>query len=107
HPYWHLTSGKGQRATVRPRGPLVADDAEALVEAAIRGAGIVLCSDWLVGRQLQDGRLVPILDGGNAGERDAVYAVLAPHPLPPAKTRAFVTWIASRFTPVPPWRRAR
>ncbi|HEY7370535.1 MAG TPA: LysR family transcriptional regulator [Polyangia bacterium] len=107
HPYWRLTNAKGQRASVRARGPLVADDAEALVEAAVRGAGVVMCSDWLVGRQLRDGRLVSILDAWNIDDEGAIYAVVASKRLLPAKTRAFVSWIAAQLAPVPPWRSVR
>lgn len=95
----------GERVTMRVSGPLIADDAEALVEAAVKGLGIMQCTDWLVGRELSQGLLVPILDDWNLEDEGAVYAVVPSRHLLAAKTRAFVDWIATRFAPVPPWRR--
>ena len=67
----------------------------------------MLASDWLIGRELADGRLVEVLpgwsfDGAGTG---AVQAVLPSGRLVPAKTRAFVDWIAAAFAPAPPWSR--
>ena len=105
YPDWHLRNAMGERVTMRVSGPLIADDAEALVEAAVKGLGIMQCTDWLVGRELSQGLLVPILDDWNLEDEGAVYAVVPSRHLLAAKTRAFVDWIATRFAPVPPWRR--
>jgi DNA-binding transcriptional LysR family regulator len=62
YPVWHMTNKAGRKARVQVSGPLVSDDAEVLVEAAVQGLGLMMCTDWLVGRELGDGRLVPILE---------------------------------------------
>ena len=104
HPNWTFANGHGETVTVRANGPLVSDDAEALVQAAVRGLGIMLSTDWLVGRELAAGVLVPVLTQWLARDDGAIYAIVPSNRLSPAKTRAFIEWIASRFSPVPPWR---
>ncbi len=101
-PNWPLRYGT-ERVDVHVKGPLVSDDGEALAIAVMDGAGIMLASEWLVGRQLADGRLVRVLPGWSVegDDADAVSAVLPPGRLVPAKTRAFVEWVATAFTPAP------
>ena len=104
HPDWQFVDASGARVTVSPNGPLVADDAEALVAAAVQGVGIMLSTDWLVGRELADGRLMPVLEDWSLEDEGAIYTVVPSSHLLPAKTRVFIDWIASRYSPVPPWR---
>jgi DNA-binding transcriptional LysR family regulator len=104
YPDWHFTNDKDERVTIRARGPLVTDDAEALVAAAVQGTGIMMCTDWLAGRELAEGRLVPILSEWTMADEGAIYTLVPSKHLLAAKTRAFVDWMATRFAPVPPWR---
>jgi DNA-binding transcriptional LysR family regulator len=106
HPDWSFAR-EGRRVIVRAaaNAPLTADDGEALVHAAVAGVGIMLASDWLVGRELGDGRLVPLLEAWTHDKEGAVHAVVPSGRLLAGKTRAFLDWIAARFAPVPPWRR--
>lgn len=101
-PNWPLRRG-AERVDVHVKGPLVSDDGEALAIAAMGGAGIMLTSEWLVRRQLVDGALARVLPDWSVenDDADAVNAVLPSGRLVPAKTRAFVEWIATAFTPVP------
>lgn len=88
-PDWPLVRGN-QRRTVRPSGPLIADNSEAVLIAAIAGAGITLVADWLAGPALRAGKLIEVLPGW-AGKGDGgVYAILPPGRLVPTKTRTFV-----------------
>lgn len=59
---WSLMKN-GKRKTVHPVGPLVADNSEAVLTAAIEGLGIVYAADWLAGPALRVGKLVEILPG--------------------------------------------
>jgi DNA-binding transcriptional LysR family regulator len=77
------------------------------VAASVSGLGIMMCTDWLVGRELANGTLVPILSEWIPEDEAGVYVVVPSRGLQPAKTRAFVDWIASRYAPAPPWRDAR
>ena len=106
-PNWPLRRGT-ERIDVQVKGPLVSDDGEALAIAAADGAGVMLASEWLVKRQLTDGRLVRVLPDWSVENdgADAVSAILPPGRLVPAKTRAFVEWVATAFTPAP-WNASR
>jgi DNA-binding transcriptional LysR family regulator len=44
-------------------GPLVTDNAQAALVAAIDGLGVALTADWLVGPALRSGKLVEVLPG--------------------------------------------
>ncbi|CCV08185.1 Transcriptional regulator, LysR family [Mesorhizobium metallidurans STM 2683] len=104
-PAWEMTDSTGRRVTIEVSGPLVTDDAEVLVEAAVQGVGLMMSTDWLVGRELADGRLVPVLEDWTLADEGAVYVVMPSAKGQAAKTRAFADWIGKRFAPVPPWRR--
>lgn len=101
-PQWLLQKGT-KRMSVRPAGPLVTDNADVALVAAIEGAGIVLTADWLAGPALRDGRLVEVLPGWTARGNGGVYAVLPPGKLVPAKSRAFVDYFASALRSIPDW----
>lgn len=103
HPYWHLVKGGRPRVTVRPEGPYVSDDAEALLSACVAGTGIMLAADWLVARLVASGALVHVLPEWTTEEKGAVHLVTPSRRLVPAKTKAFARWLSRRFTPVPPW----
>ncbi|WIX26159.1 LysR family transcriptional regulator [Xanthomonas arboricola pv. corylina] len=92
HPFWHLRDGDKATA-IRIAGPLVTDDAQSLVQAAVSGAGIAMVSDWLAGPELCSGRLVPVLPDHPVENNETVYLVHPSARLVPAKTRAFADWI--------------
>lgn len=51
----------GKQKTIHPTGPLVADNSEVVLQAAIEGAGMTFVGDWLAGPALRAGKLVEIL----------------------------------------------
>ena len=105
-PDWPLQKG-GYQVTVRPSGPLVTDNAEVALLAAISGAGVLLSSDWLAGSALKSGELVEILPGWTIKEDGGIYAVLPPGRLIPAKTRVFVDHIAAGLAETADWSTAK
>ncbi|HET6321047.1 MAG TPA: LysR substrate-binding domain-containing protein [Hyphomicrobium sp.] len=92
-PDWSLSKA-GKRKTIRPRGPLAADNSEVVLSVAIAGAGITFTSDWLAGPALREGKLREVLPGWGGKGEGGVYAVLPPGRLVPAKTRLFVDEVA-------------
>lgn len=92
HPLWHLRDGD-KAAAIRTGGPLVTDDAQSLVQAAVFGTGIAMVSEWLAGPELRSGRLVPVLADHPVENNETVYLVHPSARLVPAKTRAFADWI--------------
>jgi DNA-binding transcriptional LysR family regulator len=93
-PDWPLQKA-GRRKTVRPQGPLITDNTEAALVAAIEGAGIVLTADWLAGPALRSGKLIEVLPGWTVKGDFGIYAVMPPGRLVPAKTRAFVDFLSA------------
>lgn len=84
----------GRRKTIRPAGPLIADNSEVVLMAAIEGAGITFTPDWLAGPALRERKLVEVLPGWGGKAEGGVYAILPPGRLTPTKTRLFVDDIA-------------
>ncbi|MNP33640.1 DNA-binding transcriptional activator GcvA [compost metagenome] len=60
-PEWVLTKD-GERAALKPSGPLITDNSEALF-AATQGLGIIMSPDWLAGPDVKAGNLVEVLPG--------------------------------------------
>jgi len=101
HPVWHLQRGGKQRA-IRVSGSLESDDVTTLVSAAVAGAGVMMAANWLVARELADGRLIPVLTDWTAKGEMGVNVVRASVRNAPAKTRVFVDWVTAIFSS-PPW----
>jgi DNA-binding transcriptional LysR family regulator len=95
-PDWPL-SKEGKRQTVRPTGPLIADNSEALLLAAIEGVGITFTPDWLAGPAIRAGKLVEVLPGWGGPGDGGIHAILPPGRLVPTKTRVLVDEIAKHI----------
>ena len=95
---------------VPARGPLRANDSEALMDAALAGLGVVLLATWLVGPELRAGRLVEVLPGWEAaiapGPEPAIWGVYPPKRVVSPKVRVFLDFLERRFGRPPYWERA-
>jgi len=100
--YWQFSNASGTTQAASVDGPFVSDDAEALVAAAVAGLGVMIATDWLVGRELADGRLVPILREWSVADEGAIYVVMPSSEGLPSKTRAFADFMVERMRH-PPW----
>ncbi|ESY67347.1 hypothetical protein X743_27110 [Mesorhizobium sp. LNHC252B00] len=79
----------GQELSIGANGPVVLDDEELMVEAAIRGLGIAYVADWATEAALSDGRLRIVLTAWTpAPEEVAVY--YPGHRAVPPALRAFL-----------------
>lgn len=96
YPEWHL-SQDGRVEVVMARGAFISNDGEALLHAARLGIGILGASDWLVARDLQEGRLIQVLPGWTFDAASAIYLVRPSTRFPPHKTIAFKTWLQKAF----------
>jgi DNA-binding transcriptional LysR family regulator len=99
---WELVHRSGDNSDVTVSGPYVSDDAEALVEAAASGLGILLATDWLVAPALDSGRLVPILPEWRVADEGAVFLVTPPGATQARSTRVLSDWLIAYFR-TPPW----
>jgi len=95
---WRFRNGK-ETIEVQATGPFFTDDGETLVAAACAGLGLIAVPEWLVGIEVSGGRLVEVLSNFYAEPADTpLYAVYAPGPYTPPKVRAFVDFLAGRFS---------
>jgi DNA-binding transcriptional LysR family regulator len=95
----------GAKVGVQIAGNLRANNGDALRAAAIAGQGIIHQPTFIVADDIREGRLVALTLDQPTVELGGIYAVFLPDRHPPARVRAFIDFIASRFAPVPPWDR--
>ncbi len=87
-------------------GPFRSDDSEALRSAALAGLGVVLLSTWLIGEDIQAGRLRQVLPDWAATispRPSGIFGIYPPHRMVPPKVRAFLDFTQKRFGKPPYW----
>ncbi len=107
---WRLTTVKEGTASkteaadeVSPVCALSAEHADTLFGAALVGVGIAALPSYIVEDALAQGALVRVLDGWSLGAY-TVYAAMPTRKYVPAKTRAFLDFLAATFkSPGDPW----
>jgi DNA-binding transcriptional LysR family regulator len=100
---WEFRGPDGEPGSVRVSGRYACDNWEVLREWAMAGLGIALKSTWDVRPQLEDGSLVSLCPGYTFDTDVAIYAVYPHRRFLPAKTRAFIEFLADSFGPEPYW----
>jgi DNA-binding transcriptional LysR family regulator len=100
---WDYRDPGGKPGSVRVTGRYACDNWEVLREWALAGLGVALKSTWDVRRHLEDGSLVSLLPGYTFATDVAIYAVYPHRRHLPAKTRAFIEFLAESFGPEPYW----
>lgn len=102
-PEWRLFKG-GRQQRVVVQGSLTSNDGESLLAAARAGIGILGAGEWLMSRDLKQGRLIRVLpDWTLDGSEGGVYLVRPSARFTPATTLAFKDWIEGRFANGSPW----
>jgi DNA-binding transcriptional LysR family regulator len=102
---WDYKDPEERSGAVRVSGRYACDNWEVLREWALAGLGIALKSTWDIRQQLEDGSLVPLFPGYTFASDVAIYAVYPHRRFLPAKTRAFIEFLADSFGPEPYWDR--
>ncbi|HEX6019857.1 MAG TPA: LysR family transcriptional regulator [Burkholderiaceae bacterium] len=103
HGEWRFEGATGE-IVVPVKGSLRIDDDDVLSQAVLSGLGIALLPTFIVGGELQAGRLVAALPDC-IPHRRSIYAVHLPNVNLPKKTRGFIDFLQARFGPVPYWDR--
>jgi DNA-binding transcriptional LysR family regulator len=98
--------GKDGKITVPVKGNLRSTNGDALMFAALAGQGLIYQPTFMVNAELRSGHLVSLRLDQPTIEMPDIFAVYPADRHPPAKVRAFIDFLASRFAPVPPWERA-
>jgi len=99
---WRFRDAAGAEHTVRIAGPVNANNGRFLAALAASGMAISLEPDFIVGDELQSGRLVALLPGFRPATAP-IHAVYPSRRHLSAKVRAFVDFIAERFATEAPW----
>ncbi len=104
---WMFTRA-GEQLDMQVCGRLQVDDNEALLVAARCGLGVTLLPTWLIGEELDDGRLQPLLTEWQPRPitgTGAVWGIYAPKKAVSRKIRVFLDFIEHEFSHHSRWRR--
>jgi DNA-binding transcriptional LysR family regulator len=91
--------GKGE-VRVRPTNAIVANNTEMLRQFALLGMGIAILPSYLIGRDLDRGRLVRLLADYRLPQVEVTIAYPSRHHLP-AKVRTFIDHLVEHFSHIP------
>lgn len=97
---WRFENGAGEVATVLPKGPLRANNADALTPMLLAGQGLAVQPEFMVWQDLAAGLLEPALPGWSMADL-ALNIVLPPGGLRPARVTAVVDFLAARLAAAP------
>ena len=98
---WPFRDREGRDRSTRVSGPVHANSGQFIATLAAEGVGIALEPDFIVGREVRAGRLVPILREF-ATPTSNISVVYPSRRHLSAKVRAFADFLAVRFA-VPDW----
>ena len=93
---WHYTNAAGEQASVRPGGPLRANNGEAVMPALLAGLGIADLPEFIVGDAVASGDVEVILKGWKRPE-GAVHLVTPPGGPRPARVEVLAEFLANKF----------
>lgn len=102
---WRFTGPDGEDVAARPGMRMRANNADALMPAAIAGHGLALQPDFVVWHHLRDGRLKTVLDAWTPPPI-GLHLVTPPGGHRPARVNALIEFLAARFVGAP-WREVR
>jgi len=100
---WRL-QGPGGIESVRVNGPVCADNGDILRASAVAGLGVTLLPTFIVGADLQAGRLQQVL-ADYRPPTISIYAVYPSRRYLSARVRSFVDFLAAYFGERPEWDR--
>jgi DNA-binding transcriptional LysR family regulator len=99
---WRLRGPDGDVSILHVKGSLRLNDDDALAQAVLSGVGIAVLPTFIVGNDIQSGRLQAILSEYVPIER-YIYAIYLPTRQLSAKVRMFIDHLLSRFGSHPYW----
>lgn len=87
----------GEVLSLSTVGRVQASDGEALRQLALAGAGLARLAEFMVRDDLAAGRLLPVMEACNPGDRESFFAVYLGQGGPlPARVRALLDFLAGR-----------
>jgi len=97
---WRLTHVGGDEAAVTPRGPLRANNADALAPALLAGLGLAIQPEFTVWEDLAAGRLEQVLTEWSL-PLIALHMVTPPGGLRPARVGVLIDFLVKRLAAAP------
>jgi DNA-binding transcriptional LysR family regulator len=92
---WRLRDDRGEREIV-PSARLVVNDAAALIDLAVGGAGLVWICDFMVAHAMRAGRLTEVLEGAACAEHP-IHVLSLPSRQVLPKVRVFVDFVTEEL----------
>jgi DNA-binding transcriptional LysR family regulator len=93
---WRFRWGAAE-TSVTPRTRLSFTAAEGVREGVLAGLGLAMASRWMFAPELEQGRVVPVLEDWSLSPVD-LWAVYPAGRLPSSKARAFATWLSDHLS---------
>jgi DNA-binding transcriptional LysR family regulator len=94
---WPFRRGQGV-VEMAPRPAARASDGEAARSLTLGGVGLARLALFHIGPDVEAGRLVPVLEGLNPGDREDIHAIYLGQRGPlPARVRAFIDFLAANI----------
>ena len=90
---------------MKVRGAIEANSGETLAQLALDGVGIARIGNFSLGDAIAEGRLVPLLESFNPGDKEVFHAVFVGGSNMPARVRAFVDYLVECMGDTPRGRR--
>ncbi|OOZ44382.1 LysR family transcriptional regulator [Solemya velum gill symbiont] len=100
--YLQLTGPDGKLVRIRVSPYMKASAGEYLKDAALAGLGIILVPSFIAHKEIEEGRLVPILSDYESKQFDA-YAIYPQTRHLSKRVRTFVDFLVKRFEGIPAW----
>jgi DNA-binding transcriptional LysR family regulator len=96
-PLRDMEKGKGETIVVPTLGRVQASDGEALRHMALAGVGLARLAAFTVREDIEAGRLIPVLEQYNPGDREAFHAIYIGQGGPlPSRVRVLLDFLAER-----------
>jgi len=92
---WHFRRGTAE-SSVMLKTRLSFTAAEGVREGVLAGLGVAMASRWMFAPELEDGRVVSLLEDWALSPVD-LWAIYPAGRLPSSRARAFVTWLSARL----------
>jgi DNA-binding transcriptional LysR family regulator len=102
HRTWPFDTATGP-LEMEVTGNCSANNANTVLDLALRGLGIACLADYLTGEQILQGRLVPLLVTSYRAEPVPLYALYPPGRQRSPKIAAMLNFLVEKFSPAP-WR---
>jgi DNA-binding transcriptional LysR family regulator len=99
--HWNFIVAR-KKQTVFASGNFISDTVDTIHELALKGCGIARLSEFMIGKDINKGKLIPLLQEYNQ-EIQQIHLVYPHRQHIPAKTKILINYLLGIFTPIPPW----